>query len=72
MKKDDGLFFWKTFLLAGLEGFVKRNEKESERGREQILLLIESSERPEMTHERVLCHIIKSCVIFQTDKYFSH
>lgn len=53
MKKDDGLFFRKAFLLSGLEGFVIRNEKESERGQEQILLLIESSEGPEMTHEGV-------------------
>jgi len=53
-----------SILLARLGGFVKRNEKESEQEGEKILLLIDSSSAPEMTHEeslmschKMLCHI---------------
>lgn len=67
------------FLLTRLEGFVKRNEKESERAGEKILLLIESSSTPEMTHEeslmschKTLCHISGRQIFFALAWYLSN
>ncbi len=45
------------FLLARLEGFVKRNEKESEQAGEKILLLIVFIAQSLMSCRKKLCHI---------------